>query len=67
MSSEDEMEAAKDYLWKLFIWQMACGWKVRFPRMSGIGNYIHPEMLEWLEEVGRNAGNDALRKSVNEQ
>ena len=65
MTPDEEVQAAKDYLWSLFVTQMAVGWKP-WPRDSMVVYYLkggkngNPEQskrvlerMDWLEGVGK--------------
>lgn len=49
---------AKDILWNLFVTQFVVHWKNAFPRTSSIARYMEPEMLQWLEKVGQEEGDE---------
>lgn len=56
--SEEEIQMAKDILWNLFVTQFVVHWKNAFPRTSSIARYMEPEMLQWLEKVGQEEGDE---------
>ena len=48
-----EEELAKEVLWDLFVGQFTMNHSKKFPRCSGLGDYIRKDRLDWLEGVGR--------------